>query len=194
MSDKDKLIIFSAPSGAGKTTIVRHILKKIPELEFSISVCTRQRRPNEVDGKDYYFISAEEFRHKIKRHEFAEWEEVYPGQFYGTLKSEVERIWNLGKQVIFDVDVQGGLYLKQQFGRKAFAVFIMPPSVGILEFRLKHRKTETRESITRRIAKAKQEILMAYQFDEILVNEKLDTACAEAEISVKTFLKNKVIE
>ncbi|MFH1004809.1 MAG: guanylate kinase [Bacteroidota bacterium] len=190
----DKIIIFSAPSGAGKTTVVRHILKKFRDVEFSISACTRQRRLNEIDGKDYYFISAEEFKHKIKKHEFAEWEEVYPRQFYGTLKSEVKRIWSIGKQVIFDVDVQGGLNLKQQFGKKAFAIFIMPPSIEILEFRLKGRKTETKKGIVKRIDKAKQEILMAYQFDEILVNENLDTTCAEAENLVGTFLKNKINE
>lgn len=188
--NSEKLIIFSAPSGAGKTTIVHHTLKKISsQLEFSISACTRAKRANEIEGKDYYFISTEEFKTKIKKNQFIEWEEVYPGQFYGTLKSEIEKIWNNGKQVIFDVDVQGGLNLKHQFGRKAYAIFVMPPSLEILEMRLRQRKTETTESVARRISKAKQEILTAYQFDKILVNDNLENACAEAEKFVSEFLK-----
>ena len=185
-----KLIIFSAPSGAGKTTIVHHVLKKFSDqLEFSISACTRATRPNEVNGKDYYFMSGEEFKQKIKRNEFSEWEEVYPGQFYGTLKSELERIWNTGKHVIFDLDVQGGLNLKMKFGRQSFALFVMPPSVEVLELRLRQRKTETDESLARRISKAKEEIRVAEQFDRILVNENLERACAEAERLVSEFLK-----
>ena len=185
-----KLIIFSAPSGAGKTTIVHHVLKKLSDqLEFSISACTRAKRPNEVDGKDYYFISTEDFKQKIKKNEFVEWEEVYTGQFYGTLKSELERIWNAGKQVIFDVDVQGGVNLKRTFGRQAFAIFVMPPSLEILELRLKQRQTESPESLARRIEKAKQEILIADQFDKILVNENLDKTCLDAEKLVSEFLK-----
>ena len=185
-----KLIIFSAPSGAGKTTIVHHVLKKFADqLEFSISACTRAMRPNETNGKDYFFMSAEEFRQKIKRNEFAEWEEVYKGQFYGTLKSEVERIWSAGKHVIFDLDVQGGLNLKMKFGRQSFALFVMPPSVEVLELRLRQRKTETEESLAKRISKAKVEIGVADQFDRILVNENLERACAEAERLVSEFLK-----
>lgn len=185
-----KLIIFSAPSGAGKTTIVHHILKKFSDqLEFSISACTRAKRPNEMDGKDYHFISTEDFKSKIKNHDFVEWEEVYQGQFYGTLKSELERIWNSGKHVIFDLDVRGGINLKRTFGRQAYAVFVMPPSIEILELRLKQRQTETPESLGKRIMKAKEEILVADQFDKILINENLDKACADAEKLVSEFLK-----
>ncbi|MEK6614797.1 MAG: guanylate kinase [Bacteroidota bacterium] len=184
-----KLIIFSAPSGAGKTTIVHHVLKKFSEqLEFSISACTRAMRPNEVDGKDYHFMSTEEFKQKIKKNEFIEWEEVYTGQFYGTLKSEIERIWNSGKHVIFDLDVLGGINLKRKFGRQAYSIFVMPPSVEILELRLKQRQTETPESLAKRITKAKEEILVADQFDKILVNENLDKACADAEKLAGEFL------
>ena len=184
-----KLIIFSAPSGAGKTTIVHHVLKKFSDkLEFSISACTRAKRPNETDGKDYHFMTAEEFKSKIRKNEFVEWEEVYQGQFYGTLKSELDRIWNSGKQVIFDLDVQGGINLKRIFGRQAYALFVMPPSVEILELRLKQRQTETPESIAKRISKARQELLVAGQFDRILVNENLDKACVEAEHLVAEFL------
>lgn len=185
-----KLIIFSAPSGAGKTTIVHHVLQKFSDqLAFSISACTRTKRPNETDGQDYYFITTEEFKDKIRKNEFVEWEEVYTGQFYGTLKSEIERIWNSGKCVIFDLDVQGGLNLKRQFGRKAFSIFVMPPSMEILELRLKQRQTETPESLTKRVSKAKEEIKVAGQFDKILVNENLDKACAEAEKLVSEFLR-----
>ena len=185
-----KLIIFSAPSGAGKTTIVQHILRKFSnQLEFSISACTRAMRSNEVNGKDYHFISTEEFKQKIKKNEFAEWEEVYQGQFYGTLKSELDRIWNSGKQVIFDLDVQGGLNLKRKYGRQSFAIFVMPPSVEVLELRLRDRNTETPESLAKRVAKAKEEILVADQFDKILVNEELEKACADAEKLVSEFLK-----
>ena len=185
-----KLIIFSAPSGAGKTTIVHHVLKKFSDqLEFSISACTRAKRPNEVDGKDYHFITTEDFKQKIKNHEFVEWEEVYTGQFYGTLKSELDRIWTSGKQVIFDLDVQGGLNLKRLFGRQAYSIFVMPPSLEILELRLKQRQTETPESLAKRVKKAKEEILVADQFDKILVNENLDKACIDAERLVSEFLK-----
>src|ERR1051325_4697172 len=185
-----KLIIFSAPSGAGKTTIVQHILQKFSDkLEFSISACTRAKRPNETEGKDYHFISTEDFKNKIKKNEFVEWEEVYTGQFYGTLKSELDRIWNAGKHVIFDLDVQGGLNLKRKFGRSAFAIFVMPPSMEILELRLKQRQTETPESLAKRVSKAKEEIKVADQFDKILVNENLEKACAEAEKLVSEFLK-----
>ncbi len=184
-----KLIIFSAPSGAGKTTIVQNILQKFSgKLEFSISACTRAKRPNETDGKDYYFISTEDFKNKIKKNEFVEWEEVYTGQFYGTLKSELERIWSKDKHVIFDLDVQGGLNLKHQFGRKAFSIFVMPPSIEILELRLKQRQTETAESLAKRVSKAKEEIKVAGQFDKIIVNENLEQAYAEAEKLVSEFL------
>ncbi|HEY4798350.1 MAG TPA: guanylate kinase [Bacteroidia bacterium] len=184
-----KLIIFSAPSGAGKTTIVHHVMEKLSDqMEFSISACTRAKRPNEIEGKDYHFISTEEFKQKIKHHEFVEWEEVYTGQFYGTLKSEIERIWNAGKNVIFDLDVQGGINLKREYGRRALAIFVMPPSIEILELRLRQRQTETAESLAKRVDKAKHEIEVAGQFDKIIVNEYLDKACTEAEKLVREFL------
>lgn len=184
-----KLIIFSAPSGAGKTTIVHHILQKFSgQLEFSISACTRTKRSNEIDGKDYYFIPTEVFKQKIKKNEFVEWEEVYQGQFYGTLKSELNRIWNAGKQVIFDLDVQGGLNLKRKFGRQALAIFVMPPSIEILELRLRQRQTETSESIAKRVSKARQELLVADQFDKVIMNETLEIACLNAEKLISEFL------
>ena len=185
-----KLIIFSAPSGAGKTTIVQHIVQKFfDQLEFSISACTRTIRQNEKNGKDYYFISIEEFKQRIKKNEFSEWEEVYQGQFYGTLNSELERIWNSNKQVIFDLDVQGGLNLKRKYGRQAYSIFIMPPSIEVLELRLRQRKTETEDSLLKRVSKAKEEILVAGQFDKIVVNDSLEKACLEAEKLVAEFLK-----
>ncbi len=185
-----KLIIFSAPSGAGKTTLVQHVLQKFTDqLEFSISACTRDMRPNEVNGKDYHFLSIEEFKQKIKKNEFAEWEEVYKGQFYGTLKSELERIWSSGKHVIFDLDVQGGLNLKQKYGRQSYAIFVMPPSIEVLELRLRQRQTETPESLAKRVDKAKHELLVADQFDKILINENLEKATVEAEKLVREFLQ-----
>jgi guanylate kinase len=185
-----KLIIFSAPSGAGKTTLVKSVLQKFPgQLAFSISACTRAKRPNEADGKDYYFISVEEFKQKIKKNEFTEWEEVYQGQFYGTLKSELERIWNSGKHVIFDLDVQGGLNLKMKYGRQSYALFVMPPSLEELELRLRQRNTETPESLAKRISKSREEMLVADQFDRIVINKNLEEACVEAEKLVSEFLK-----
>jgi len=185
-----KLIIFSAPSGAGKTTIVKHILEKFSDqLQFSISACTRAMRPNEVNGKDYHFISTEEFKRKIQKDEFAEWEEVYQGQFYGTLKSELERIWKSGKHVIFDLDVRGGLNLKMKYGRQSYAIFVMPPSVEELEQRLLQRKTETADSLAKRVSKAKEELIVADQFDKVVVNVDLEKAYAEAEKLVAEFLK-----
>ena len=183
-----KLIIFSAPSGAGKTTIVHHLLKQDLELEFSVSACSRPKRGGEEDGRDYYFLSIEEFKKRIENEEFVEWEEVYDGNFYGTLKSEIGRIWAKGKSVIFDVDVTGGLNLKKKFGEKALAVFVMPPSVGHLETRLKTRQTDTADSITQRVAKAENELKTALEFDVILVNDDLENALKEAEELVKDFL------
>lgn len=185
-----RLIIFSAPSGAGKTTIVHHLLRKFPELEFSVSACSRDKREGERDGVDYYFIGPEAFKQKIRDDEFLEWQEVYTDHFYGTLKSEVERIWKKNKYVIFDVDVEGGINLKKRFGSKALGVFVMPPSIKSLEDRLRSRKTETPESISRRMGKAEHELKTANLFDKILMNENLEKAFVRAEEIVREFLKN----
>ena len=190
--DSGKLIIFSAPSGAGKTTIVRHLLAKFPNLSFSISATTRPIRGSEVDGHDYYFISKEEFLHKVAKHEFAEFEEVYAGTYYGTLVKEIERIWSEDKQVIFDLDVQGGLRLKKKFGANALAIFVMPPSVEVLAERLSDRATDSSIKIEERIAKAKIELTFANDFDITLPNNDLSVACAEAEKIVSDFLNKKI--
>lgn len=183
-----KIIIVSAPSGAGKTTTVKHLLQQNLGLEFSVSATSRQPRPGEINGKDYHFIPESEFRQKIENREFLEWEEVYEGILYGSLKSEVNRILNLGKSVIFDVDVVGGLNIKKFYGNDALAIFITPPSVEELEKRLKKRSTETEEKINTRIAKAKKEMEFAGQFDVIIVNDVLSTALADAEKAVAGFL------
>ena len=183
-----KCIIFSAPSGAGKTTIVHHLLTKNLNLEFSVSACSRPRRGIEVDGVDYYFLSVEEFKNKISNEEFLEWEEVYKDNFYGTLRSEINRIWGMGKHVIFDVDVVGGLNLKHIFGDQALAIFVKAPSLKHLEDRLKLRETETPESIERRMGKAVIEMEYAKDFDYVLLNENLETAFAEAEKVVSAFI------
>jgi guanylate kinase len=190
MSTGGKLIIFSAPSGAGKTTIVHHLLNTFPEiLEFSVSACSRPKRKDEAEGVDYYFLSLEEFKHRISMDEFVEWEEVYTDNFYGTLKVEIERIWKKGKCVIFDVDVNGGLNLKNIFREKALAVFVMPPSISSLEERLKKRETETPESIARRIGKAAEELNKSKAFDKIILNNKLEEAFIQAEQITREFLK-----
>jgi len=185
---KGKLLIFSAPSGSGKTTIVRNLLQKMPNLEFSVSACSRAKREGEVHGHDYYFLTPDEFRAKIDNNEFVEWEEVYPGSYYGTLKSEIERIWNKGNHVVFDVDVVGGLNLKKQFADMALAIFVMPPSVESLRLRLELRGTETPESITKRVGKAMEEMSYAKDFDKIVVNDNLEEAIAKAERLVKEFI------
>lgn len=185
-----KCVIFSAPSGAGKTTIVHALLKQIDRLKFSVSACNRAPRGNEVNGVDYYFISAEEFKQKIQKEAFLEWEEVYADNFYGTLISEVQRIWALGKVVIFDVDVIGGLRLKKKLGAQALAIFVAPPNVDTLEKRLRYRSTETEEKIQIRLAKAKYEMSFAQDFDFVLVNEILEEAVAEAKIKVEQFINS----
>lgn len=184
-----KLIIFSAPSGAGKTTIVQHLLKTFPQLEFSVSATSRAARGEEQNGVDYYFLSPDEFRERISKNEFVEWEEVYAGQFYGTLRSEVERIWRKGHHVIFDVDVKGGLNLKKQFGDKALSIFVMPPSVEALEQRLRSRGTESDEKIRMRMSKAKHELEFATQFDKLILNDKLERALKIGEQLTGDFLK-----
>ncbi|MGR3812356.1 guanylate kinase [Jiulongibacter sp. NS-SX5] len=177
-----KAIIFSAPSGSGKTTIVKHLLQHRDDLGFSISACTRDRRGrNEVHGKDYYFLSIEDFRQKIDEDKFVEWEEVYPGGYYGTLKTEVERLWDEGKNVIFDVDVKGGLKLKKYFGEKALAVFVKVPSEEELEKRLRERGTETEDSLSKRLFKVKFEMTFKNQFDVILLNDNLEESLGKAE-------------
>ncbi len=186
---KGKLIIFSAPSGAGKTTIVKHLLQQDFNLEFSISATSRKPRHTETDGKDYYFLTEKEFQKKIENDEFLEWEEVYKGIKYGTLKSDVERIRNLGKNVIFDVDVVGGLNIKKYFGDEALAVFVQPPSVEALRERLHCRSTDTKEVIETRIAKAEHELSFANQFDVVITNDNLEDALAEAEKIIGEFLK-----
>ncbi len=183
-----KLIIFSAPSGAGKTTIVRHLLKKFPQLSFSISATTRESRGSEQHQNDYYFISKEDFLHKIARQEFVEFEEVYSGTFYGTLRSEIERIWNEDKHVIFDIDVEGGLRLKRKYEEDALAIFVQPPSLAVLKERLTGRGTDSEEKLQERFIKAEKELLYADKFDVILKNYDLETACKEAEKLVGDFL------
>lgn len=183
-----KLIVFSAPSGSGKTTIVRHLLKQEDlNLEFSISATSRDKRGDEVNAKDYYFLSAKEFKAKIKNDEFLEWEEVYRDNFYGTLKTEVERIWALGKHVIFDIDVSGGLRIKRKFPEQTLAVFVKPPSIDELKIRLKKRKTESDDKINMRIAKASAELATAPLFDVVIENDDLDKALKEAHTLVSDF-------
>lgn len=188
--NKGKLIVFSAPSGSGKTTIVKHLLgREDLNLEFSISAASREPRGEEINGKDYYFISTAEFKKHIKSEDFIEWEEVYRDNFYGTLKSEVERIWALGKNVIFDIDVAGGLRIKSKFPEQTLAVFVKPPSIDELKIRLKKRSTESDDKINMRIAKASVELATAPQFDKIIKNYDLDVAKEEAYQLVKSFVK-----
>jgi len=184
-----KLIIFSAPSGAGKTTIVHHLLKKFPQLSFSISATTRESRGDETHENDYYFITKEEFLHKVAHQEFVEFEEVYNGTFYGTLRSEIERIWENDQHVIFDIDVEGGIRLKRKYEEDALAIFVQPPSLEVLKERLSGRGTDSQEKLQERFIKAEKELLYADKFDVILKNYDLATACAEAEKLVGDFLK-----
>ena len=184
-----KLVIFSAPSGSGKTTIVRELLKHFPQFEFSISATSRQPRGQEQNGIDYYFMTNDEFRQRVERDEFVEWEEVYQGTCYGTLKSEMERIWSKGNVIIFDVDVMGGINLKKLFGEDACSMFIMPPSVEELERRLRGRGTDSEETIQKRIAKAEFELSKSPEFDFTVVNDDLQMAIDEAKAIINNFLK-----
>ena len=186
-----KLIIFSAPSGAGKTTIVHHLLQKFSDLEFSISATTRRPRGDETNKKDYYFISKEEFLHRIAKKQFVEFEEVYSGTFYGTLREEIERIWQKGKTVIFDIDVEGGLHLKRKYDGQALAIFVQPPSLDVLKQRLSARGTDNAEKLKERFDKAEKELNYAPLFDVILKNYDLNTACREAEELVSNFISGK---
>jgi len=186
-----KLIIFSAPSGSGKTTIVKHLLQTRTDLGFSISACTRDRRGrNEVHGKDYYFLTPDDFKQRIDNNEFVEWEEVYAGAYYGTLRSEVERLWNSGKHVIFDVDVKGGLELKKAYGDRAMAIFVKAPSEETIKQRLVARGTETEESLSKRLFKVRFEMSFQDQFDVILVNDVLQDTLQKAEYLADSFLNN----
>lgn len=183
-----KLVIFSAPSGAGKTSIVRYLLEKDMNLSFSVSACTRPPREGEKDGRDYYFMTVKDFMDRVKRNEFVEWEEVYRDHYYGTLRSEMQRIWDKGQHIIFDVDVKGGLNLKKQFGEKALAFFVRPPSMAELKKRLIHRSTDKEDEIGLRLRKAEEEMQYEKFFDVILVNDNLDVALNEAYRLVRNFL------
>lgn len=184
-----KAIIVSAPSGAGKSTLVRHLLDTLPQLAFSVSACTRPARQGEIEGREYYFLSAERFREHIEACDFIEWEEVYPGSFYGTLKSEIRRIWSSEKIPVFDVDVMGGLNLKKYFRRNGLAIFIQPPSLEVLKTRLNNRATESAENLARRIAKAEQELTFASKFDTIVVNDELESSKQKVLILATAFIK-----
>lgn len=189
-----KAFIFSAPSGSGKTTIVRNLLEQNANLSFSISACTRPQRPNEVNGRDYYFMTPEEFRARIDQQAFVEWEEVYSGKYYGTLKSEIERIWEQGKHVIFDVDVLGGINLKNYFGDNALAVFVKVPSLEKLEQRLTDRNTETPESLQQRLDKAREELAHEKDFDVTLVNDDLQQTLQRAQYLYEQFASQGKLE
>lgn len=191
ISETGKLIILSAPSGAGKTTIARHLLQAGLNLEFSISACSREKREGETDGLDYYFLSESDFKSHISKGDFLEWEEVYPGHFYGTLKSEVERITGSGRNVLFDVDVKGGLNIKRFYGEKALAIFIEPPSVFDLEKRLRARSTDSEEKIMMRLDKSIQELGFARDFDLVIINDDLEIAKKETADHVRKFLENQ---
>ncbi|MBL7815280.1 MAG: guanylate kinase [Saprospiraceae bacterium] len=186
-----KLIIVTAPSGAGKTTIVHHLLRTFPGLAFSVSATNRARRSHEVDGLDYYFLSTAEFKQRVTEGAFLEFEEVYDDQYYGTLKSEMERLWSLGKCIIFDVDVKGATNIKNAYPNESLAIFIKPPSKEILMERLKNRKTETTESLRKRIARATEELTYEERFDKVVVNDVLERAFKEAENVVRAFIGQK---
>ena len=185
-----KLIVISAPSGAGKTSIVHHLLKNMLELSFSVSACSREKRDNETHGKDYYFLGIEGFQNKIKEDAFLEWEEVYENQYYGTLKSEIERIWSEGKTVIFDVDVIGGLNIKKQYPKECLSLFIMPPSVDVLRERLSGRGSESEAKLEMRLAKAEQEISKNQEFDKVILNDDFGIACEETMEVITNFINS----
>ena len=184
-----KLIVISAPSGAGKTSIVHFLLEQIEALSFSVSVCSRARRENETEGIDYHFLAIAEFQQKIKKGDFLEWEEVYKNQYYGTLKSEVERIWREGETVIFDVDVIGGINIKKQYPSECLSIFIMPPSLAVLEKRLQKRGSESVDSLQKRIAKAEGEIAKSGKFDKVILNDDFAMACRETMEVIQRFIR-----
>jgi guanylate kinase len=186
----NKFIVISAPSGAGKTSIVKHLLKNMDALSFSVSACSRDKRENETDGKDYHFLGVDGFKNKIKEDAFLEWEEVYENQYYGTLKSELQRVWNEGKVVIFDVDVAGGLNIKKQYTQECLSIFIMPPSVDVLRERLSGRGSETDEKIEVRLAKAEEEIAKNQKFDKVILNDDFEIACEETQEVISNFIKS----
>lgn len=188
MISENKIIIITAPSGAGKTSITHYLLNKYPQLAFSVSAATRQPRGAEKNGVDYYFISAEDFQQKIKENAFIEWEMVYEGKYYGTLKSEIERIWKEGKTPMLDIDVKGAIHVQQQFAKNSLSIFIEPPSVDELKRRLESRGTETSENIATRLNKASYEISFKHHFNIVIVNDELEKACSKAEEVIQNFL------
>jgi len=190
---KGKMLIFTAPSGAGKTTIVRHLLASYDDLAFSVSATTREKRSHEEHGKDYYFLSPEEFRRKIKANEFIEWEEVYEDQYYGTLRSEITRLWELGKHIVFDIEVKGATNIKDMYCDDCLAIFVKPPSLDTLIKRLKNRKTESEASLKKRIKRVKQEMTYENNFDRILVNDLLEVTLKEAEIIVENYIYGRLL-
>lgn len=190
LSSNNKILIITAPSGAGKTSITHYLMDKFPQLAFSVSAATRQARGNEQHGKDYYFIGLEEFKQKIQENEFAEWEMVYEGKYYGTLKNEMQRIWNNNQIPVLDIDVKGAIHVKQQYPETALTLFIVPPSVAVLKARLESRGTETEESLAARVNKASYEISFKEQFDQQIINKDLSKACVAAEEIVAKFIKS----
>lgn len=191
MDSLHKILIITAPSGAGKTSITTHLLEVFPELTFSVSAATRKPRSNEIDGKDYYFLSLEEFQQKIQNNEFIEWEMVYEGKYYGTLRSEIDRIWKAGRIPVLDIDVKGAIHVQQQFPDRTYSIFIEPPSIEELKRRLEARGTETQESLNARVNKAAYEISFKHSFSQTIVNHDLTKARQEAEVVVERFIRNK---
>ncbi len=189
---QDKLIIITAPSGAGKTSITKYLMQRFPQLSFSVSAATRQARDNEKNGVDYHFMSEETFKQKIQQNEFVEWEMVYEGKYYGTLKEELQRIWNLDKIPVLDIDVKGAIHVQQQYPQTALSIFIEPPSVAELKKRLQSRGTETAESLAARVNKASYELSFKEHFNKIIVNDDLEKACIEAEVIIYAFIGKRV--